>query len=240
MPLIELELKQANVTENDSSERTNNMSCNWAVKLSEEQSFKKQKRKHSHNDDTTDDQLPSKWSRYNGQGSSYSTLKIIYTASLISIKLLQESQTTASSVKKMKLAEKKQCALKSKLSIHKSLLLKKNNFSDVSSSLKLCCSARISKRDEWLRAAVVTPFNTVKISLWKTVKLTQAVSCQSSIMSQKWKSNSLAAKTAKKGCAKRDDQCNTSRLQGISKKRDWLSLQPSNDWTSKHLFRTSY
>ena len=62
------------------SDRANGRSCDRADEPSEEQSSKIQGRKRSRRDDTVDDELPSKRSRYNGKDSTFSSRKTSYTA----------------------------------------------------------------------------------------------------------------------------------------------------------------
>ena len=213
IPLIELELRQANVAEN-ATDRASGRSCDGATELSEEQKPEKQERKHSRHDDTVDEELPSKRPRYDGQGSSFSTRKTPRIADAIPTERSQNSRTAASrGVRGRKLASGKpelttgeRCGVKSNWSTVNSSQPGKTTSPDVPPEPKIPNrrSARIA--DKRVRTAVVAPSDTIRNPGQKTAKLTQAPTSPSSTESHERKLRFRARMTSKRGRPKGSDK----------------------------------
>ncbi|PVH71199.1 hypothetical protein DL98DRAFT_577490 [Cadophora sp. DSE1049] len=182
----------------NNSDRANARSCDGTDKLSEEQSSEKQERKRRRHDDTVDDGLPSKRSRYNGQGSSFSARHTPHAPNAIPTRRPQVFRTAASRSASGKeltrgkpgLISGERRDVRSNLSTLNSSLPRKNNVPGVPPGPEIPNrhSARIAEREERLSAAVVAPSDTVRIPRQKTAKPAQAPTHPASTVSQERKS----------------------------------------------------
>ena len=228
VPLIALELNQASVAEND-PDSANGTSCHGADKLSEGQSSEEQARKRKRHENTVEDRLPSKRSRYKGQGSSLSAQNTAQTANAIPTRRPQESRAAASMSKsRRKVASGKpertsgeRRGKGSNLSTLNSSLPRNNNIPRVPPGPGIAKrrSVRIAEREERSRIAVVAPSDTVRSPRQRTARLAQAPITPPSTESQKRKPRPRATKTSMRGRPSRGDGHHTPGPQGISKKR---------------------
>ncbi|KAK0112338.1 hypothetical protein ONS96_001585 [Cadophora gregata f. sp. sojae] len=95
IPVIEMELEGAKVAGNDSNTVHGESRCDVTAQPSEEQRSEKQIRKRSRQDDTVDDESPSKRPRYDVQPSSSAARKIPSAADKLVTGLSQKSRTVA-------------------------------------------------------------------------------------------------------------------------------------------------
>ena len=157
------------MAQNSDTDRVNGRSCDRADEVSEEQSFEKEERKRSRNDETVDNEIPSKRPRYDGQDSSFSARMTPNTADAIPAGRSQESVTAASRVVRGRKLASGKPGLTTWERRGVNSQPRKNQSPDVSKRR----SARLAEREERLRAAVVAPFGTIRTPRQRTAKLTR-------------------------------------------------------------------